>query len=98
MKKKEARPTSPPVVPMVAPFALRFRPLLCFVIFFLTQGSVCNILACKLMRYCTCSPYCCYTCSLNILGTRIEASVSSSWNRGVRSGISAISIAGRKPS
>jgi hypothetical protein len=33
-----------------------------------------------LSRYCICSPYCYYTCDLNILGTCIEASVSSSQN------------------
>jgi hypothetical protein len=49
------------------------------IIFFWTQGSFSKILACNLMRYCICLSYCCYTCDLNILGTRIEASVPPYW-------------------
>jgi hypothetical protein len=95
---KEPRPASPPAVPVETAPMLRFPPLLCFAIFFLTHGSFCKILACNLLRYCICLSYCCYTCDLNILGTRIEASVLSSQNWGVTSGIRAISSAGRKPS
>jgi hypothetical protein len=80
---KEARPASPPVVPVEAAPTLRFPPLLYFVIFFLTHRSFSKILACNISRYCICSPYCCYTCDLNILSTRIEASVSSFRNWGV---------------
>jgi hypothetical protein len=71
MKKKEARPTSPLVVLVKVPSTLRFPPLLYSIIIFLTQGSFSKILDCNLLRYCICSPYCCYTCDLNILGTRI---------------------------
>jgi hypothetical protein len=56
-KMKEARLTSPPVVPMKATPTLRFPPLLYSIIFALTQGSFCKILACNLSRYCICSPY-----------------------------------------
>jgi hypothetical protein len=73
---KEVRHASAPVVPVKAAPTLRFLPLLCSIIFFLTQGSFCKILACNFSRYCTCSPYCFYICDLNILGTCIEASVS----------------------
>jgi hypothetical protein len=83
MKKKEARSASHPVVPVEAPSTLRFLPLLCFVIFFLTQGLFYKILAYNLSRYYICLSYCCYICDLNILSTRIEASVSSSQNRGM---------------
>jgi hypothetical protein len=76
MKKKEARPGSPPVVHVEAAPTLRIPRY--YVILFWTQGSLCNILARNLMRYCICLSYCCYTCDLNILGTRIQASVSSS--------------------
>jgi hypothetical protein len=55
----------------------------CSVILFWTKGSFCKILASNLMRYCICSPYCCYTCDFNILGTHIEASVSSFRNQGM---------------
>jgi hypothetical protein len=79
---KEARPTSPLVAPVEAPSTLRFCRCM-IVIFFLTQGSFYKILACKLTRYCICLSYCCYTCDLNILGTGIEASVSSSRNWGM---------------
>jgi hypothetical protein len=75
MKKKEARHASPPVVPVEAPSALRFSSLLCFVIFLLAQGSFCKILACNLSGYCICVSYCCYTCDLNIMDTRIETLV-----------------------
>jgi hypothetical protein len=61
---------------------LDFRRYL-IVMFFLTHRLFCKFLACNLLRYCICSPYCCYTCHLNILGTRIEASVSSSRNQGM---------------
>jgi hypothetical protein len=83
MKKKEARPASPLVVPMEAAPTLRFLPLLYSVFFLSDPWSFCKILVYNLTRYCICSRYCCYTCDLNILGTRIEASVSSSRNRGV---------------
>jgi hypothetical protein len=79
----KTRHASPPVVPVEAAPTLRFPPLLYSVIFFLTQGSFRKILACNLSRYCICSPYCCYTCDLNILGTRTEASISSSRNWGM---------------
>jgi hypothetical protein len=72
---KEDRPTSPPVVPEEAAPTLRFPPLLYSVIFFLAQGSFCKILACNISRYYICLSYCCYTCDLNILDTRIEASI-----------------------
>jgi hypothetical protein len=42
MKKKEARPASPSVVPVEAAPTLRFLPLFYFVIFFLTQGLFCK--------------------------------------------------------
>jgi hypothetical protein len=97
MKKKETRSASPPVAPVQALSMLRFHHCM-IVIFFLAQWSFCKSLACKLPRYYICLSYCCYLCDLNILGTRIEASVSSSQNRGVTSDIRAISTAGRKPS
>jgi hypothetical protein len=97
MEKKETRHATPLVAPVDAPSALRFYRYM-IVIFFLTQGSFCKSLACKLLRYCIGLTYCCYTCDLNILGTRIEASVSSSRKQGVTSGIRAISTIGRKPS
>jgi hypothetical protein len=53
------------------------------IIFLLDPRSFCKILPYNLSRYCICSPYCYYTCDLNILGIHIEASVSSSQNRGV---------------
>jgi hypothetical protein len=81
MKKKEARHASRLVVPMEAAPTLRISRY--SVIFFLTQGSFVKILACNLTRYWICSPYCCHTYNLNILGTRIKALVSSSWNWGV---------------
>jgi hypothetical protein len=80
MKKKEARPTSPPVALVDAPSMLRFLPLLYSVIFFLIQGSFCKILVCNLPRCCIYTPYCCYMCDLNILGTQGEAPVPSSQN------------------
>jgi hypothetical protein len=81
MKKKEARSASPPVVPVEAAPTLRIP---CYsIIFFWTQGSFCKILACNFMRYCISLSYCCYTCDLNILVTRIEASISSFRNWGV---------------
>jgi hypothetical protein len=58
MKKKKARRASPPVAPVEASSALRFSPLLYSIIFFLTQGSFCKILACNLLRYCICLSYC----------------------------------------
>jgi hypothetical protein len=79
---KEARPASPPVVTVEAAPTHRFLPLLYHVIFFLTHVSFCKIFRCNLTRYYICLPYCCYTCDLNILGRHIEASVSSSRNRG----------------
>jgi hypothetical protein len=81
----EDRPIPPPVVLVEAAPMLRFLLLLYSVIFFLTEGSFCKILAYNLSRYCICSPYYCYLCALNILDTRIEASVLSSQNRGVTS-------------
>jgi hypothetical protein len=81
MKKKEARPASPPVVPVEAAPILRI--LHYSIIFLLDPWVICKILSCNLSRYCICSPYCYYTCYLNILATRIEASVSSSQNWGV---------------
>jgi hypothetical protein len=75
---KEARPASPLVVLVEAASILRFLLLLYSVIFFLTQGWFCN-----LSRYCICLSYYCYMCDLNILGTRIEASISSFWNWGM---------------
>jgi hypothetical protein len=91
----KTRHASPPVVPVKATPTLRF--LHYSVIFFWTQWSFYKILACNLTRYCICL-YCYYTCDLNILGTCIDASVSSSQNWGVTSGIRAISTVGRKPS
>jgi hypothetical protein len=44
---KEARPASPPVVPVEATPTLRFRCCM-IVIFFLTQGLFCKILVCNL--------------------------------------------------
>jgi hypothetical protein len=79
MKKKEARPASPLDVPVEVAPVLRFCRCM-IVTFFLTQVSFCKILACNLSRYCICSPYCYYTCDLNILGTHIGALVSSSQN------------------
>jgi hypothetical protein len=79
---KETRPAAPPVAPMEAPSMLRFHCCM-IVIFFLTQGSFSKSLACKLLRYCICLSYCCYTYDLNILGTRIEALDSSSQNQRV---------------
>jgi hypothetical protein len=49
-KKKEARHASPLVVHVEATPTLRFPPLLCSVIFFLTRGSFCKILACNLIK------------------------------------------------
>jgi hypothetical protein len=72
---KEARPTSPPVVPVEATPMLKFLLLLYSTIFFLIHMSFCKILACNLSRYCICSPYCFYTCDLNVLGICMEASV-----------------------
>jgi hypothetical protein len=54
---KEARPASPSVVPVEATPMLISPSLLYFVIFFLTQGSFCKILACNLSRYCIYSSY-----------------------------------------
>jgi hypothetical protein len=76
MKKKEARTASTTVVSVETPSHLDFCRYL-IVIFFLTHGSCCKILAYNLSRYCICSPYYCYTCDLNILGTRIEALILS---------------------
>jgi hypothetical protein len=67
MKKKEAMHASRLVVPMEAAPTLRVSRY--SVIFFLTQGSFVKILACNLTRYWICSPYCCHTYNLNILGT-----------------------------
>jgi hypothetical protein len=78
MMKKKSRLARPPVVPGEAAPTLRFLSLLYSVIFFLTQGSFCKILACNLSRYCICSLYCLYTCDLNNMSTCIEASVSFS--------------------
>jgi hypothetical protein len=89
----KTRPASPPVAPVEAPSVLRFLPLLNCNLFFLTHRSFCKILAYNLSRYCIYSPYCSYTCDLNILGTCIEALVLSSQNRGVTSSIRAISTA-----
>jgi hypothetical protein len=97
MKKKEASPASPPVVPVEVTHTLRFSQLHDYNISYWPKGHFIKILACNLLRYCIYSSYCCYTCDLNILGTCIEASVLSSQNRGVTSGIRAISIAWRKP-
>jgi hypothetical protein len=47
---KEARPASPPVVPVEAAPTLIFLPLLYSVIFFLTHGSFCKILASNLIK------------------------------------------------
>jgi hypothetical protein len=47
----KARHASPPVVPVEAAPMLRFMPLLCSVIFFLTQGSFYKILAYNLLKY-----------------------------------------------
>jgi hypothetical protein len=55
--------------------------------------SFCKILPRNLSRYCIYSPYCYYTCDLNILGTRIKASVLSSQNRGVTNRVSHLEIA-----
>jgi hypothetical protein len=79
MKKKEARSTTPPVVPMEAAAMLRFHRCI-IVTFFLTHRSFCNSLASNLSRYCTAHHIVHYTCDLNIVGTRIEAMVSSSRN------------------
>jgi hypothetical protein len=81
----KTRHASPPVAPVEAPSMLRFRRCM-IVIFLLLHGSFCKILACNLSRYCICLSYSCYTCDLSISGTRIEALVSSSQNRGVTLG------------
>jgi hypothetical protein len=54
--KMKTRLDSPLVAPVEAPSALRFRRCM-IVIFFLTQGSFCKLLAHNLMRYCIYSPY-----------------------------------------
>jgi hypothetical protein len=46
---KEARPASPPVVPVEAAHTLRFSVLLCKSLFW-THGSFCWILACNLIE------------------------------------------------
>jgi hypothetical protein len=46
---KEARPASPPVVPVEATPTLRFSELLCKSLFW-THGSFCKILACNLIE------------------------------------------------
>jgi hypothetical protein len=73
----KTRPASPLVVPVEATSTLIF-PCYSIIFFFLTHMSFCKILAYNLTRYCICLSYCCYTCGLNILGTRIETSISSS--------------------
>jgi hypothetical protein len=82
MKNKEARLASPLVVLVEAASTLIFHRCM-IAIFFLTQGPFCKILVCNLSKYCICSPYCRYTCDLNIMGTRIEASVLPSRNWGM---------------
>jgi hypothetical protein len=72
----KTRPASPPVAPVEAPSMLRLSPLPDCNLSFRPKGHFVKILACNLSRYCIYSPYCCYTCDLNILGTRTEASVS----------------------
>jgi hypothetical protein len=46
----EARPASPPVMPVEATHPLRFLLLLYYIIFFLTHGSFCKILASTLIE------------------------------------------------
>jgi hypothetical protein len=63
---KEARPSSPLIVPVEATHTLRFHRCM-IVIFFLTQGSFYKILVCNLNEI---------LYLLNILGTRMEVLVA----------------------
>jgi hypothetical protein len=75
-KKKEARPASPLVVPVEAAPTLRLSPLPECNLYFWPKSYFVKILVYNLSRYCICSSYYCYTYDLNILYTRIDASVS----------------------
>jgi hypothetical protein len=49
------------------------------------------------MIYCICSPYCCYTCDLKILGTCIEASILFVQNWGMTVTVLVVCVEGEEP-
>jgi hypothetical protein len=59
--------------PVKAHATLRVSVAIMF--FFLTHGSLCKRYVLCLIKHCICLSYCHYMCDLNIMGTRMEASV-----------------------